>query len=43
MFGNKGIKRFFFSWQKSDHDEVVQEKTEDLDQVKGNFLIRLLS
>ena len=43
MFGKKGIKRFFFSWQKTDHDEVVQEKTGDLDQVKGNFLIRLLS
>ena len=44
MFGKKGIKRFFFSWQKTDHDdEVLQEKTGDLDQVKGNFLIRLLS
>ena len=44
MFGKKGIKRFFFSWQKTDHDdEVLQEKTGDLDQVKGNVLIRLLS
>ena len=43
MFGKKGIKRFFFSWQKTDHDEVLQEKTGDSDQVKGNFLIRLLS
>ena len=36
MFGKKGIKRFFFSWQKTDHDdEVLQEKTGDLDQVNA--------
>ena len=43
MFGKKGIKRFFFSWQNTDHDEVVQAMTGDLDQVKGIFLITLLS
>ena len=35
------MKQFFFSWQKSDHDEValVQEKPETviLDQVKRNY------
>ena len=39
MFGKKGIRQFFFSWQRNDHDEVVQEKALSptvLDQVKEN-------